>query len=124
MGSKQRYTAAEVVTACEGTGGIKVLVARKLGCTRRTVVNYANRYASVRKALEDADEAMTDMAEGQHGQLVREGYWPAIKYRLETKGKKRGYATRHEVTGADGDAVEVRVSGIDFAKLRDGEADE
>ena len=119
---QEKFTAAQVVEACKDTGGIKALVAQKLGCSRSTVVNYARRYATVRKALESADEALTDLAEGKSGSLIKEGYWPAIKYRLETKGKKRGYATRHEVTGADGDAVEVRVSGIDFAKLRDGDS--
>ena len=94
--AKQRYTAAEVCEACEGTGGIKIKVANKLGCSRMTVDRYIQRYPTVREALRQADETLTDEAEDQSGQLIRERYWPAIRYRLSTKGKDRGYVERTE----------------------------
>jgi len=85
------YTAEEVCAACEGTGGIKALVAKKLGCSRRTVDRYQKRYASVRDALEQADEEITDLAQARAAGLIKADYWPAIKYVLDTKGKERGY---------------------------------
>ena len=100
-----------MAAACEGTGGIKALVARKLDCSRSTVVNYAKRYARVRQALEDAKQARIDLAEGQHTRLIVSGYWPAIKYLLETQGRDRGYTERHEITGADGAEIAIRVVG-------------
>lgn len=71
-------------------------VALNLGCTRGTIENYRDRYVAVRKALYQADETVTDNAEIQHRSLIDRGYWPAIEYRLRTKGKKRGYVERVE----------------------------
>ena len=91
------HTAEEVCAACEGTGGIKIRVAKNLGCSRVTVDRYAKRYATVREALKQADEALTDIAENQAGALVNAGYWPAIKYRLDTKGRERGFGQQFDV---------------------------
>ena len=99
--AEQKFTAKEVADACEGTAGIMVLVAKKLGCDRSTVWRYAKRYKSVRDALYQADEAATDLAEAKSIKLIDAEYWPAIKHRLDTKGKDRGYAERTEITGAD-----------------------
>ena len=110
-GSEPKYKWQDMAAACEGTGGIKALVARKLDCSRSTVVNYAKRYARVRQALEDAKQARIDLAEGQHTRLIVSGYWPAIKYLLETQGRDRGYTERHEITGADGAEIAIRVIG-------------
>jgi len=110
MARPERFTVKQVCEACEGTGGILALVAKKLVCDRVTVWRYAKRYASVRQALEQADEAMTDMAEGKSLTLIQEGIWPAIRYRLSTKGKRRGYT---EARGLDittkGEKVETNI---------------
>jgi len=97
MARPEKYTVKEVCAACEGTGGILALVAQKLGCNRATVWRYARKYATVRAALAQADEAMTDMAEGKSLTLIKEGVWPAIRYRLSTKGKGRGYTESQQI---------------------------
>lgn len=76
-----------------------VLVAKKLKCDRVTVWRYAKRYKTVREALRQADEAVTDAAELKAIKLIDAEYWPAIHYRLKTKGKDRGYTERYEITG-------------------------
>jgi hypothetical protein len=117
MTRKQEFTAKEVCDACEGTGGIMTLVATKLGCDRTTIWRYAKRYPTVRQALRQADEAMTDVAEAKAGKLIKAEYWPAIKYRLQTKGKDRGYIERTEVTGADGGDLSVTVGATRMTEL-------
>jgi len=97
MTKKQRYSAEEVIKACEKSGGIEAVVAKNLGCTRGTICNYAKRYPTVQRALDQADETLTDAAEAKSSTLIGAGYWPAIKYRLATKGKNRGYAERTEI---------------------------
>ena len=96
MAGKQRFSAAEVCEACVDSAGILAVVAKNLGCCRRTVWLYKKRYATVREALRQADEAATDNAESESVSLIDAGYWPAIKYRLGTKGKDRGYVERVE----------------------------
>jgi len=112
MGRKQEYTAQQIIDACPETGGIMAIVAKKLGCTRSCIARYAKRYPTVRRALDAADEEATDLAENKSMTLINEGYWPAIKYRLSTKGKRRGYTERTEITGADGGAIKVKAYTI------------
>ena len=100
-----KFTVAEFIEAIKGTGGIKSVVAKKLGCDWTTVHNYAKRHPSIQAALDAEDESITDLAEAKALALINSEYWPAIKYRLETRGKNRGYTTRQEITGADGGAI-------------------
>lgn len=50
----QRYTAGEVIDALEAAGGVVRGAARRLGCTAKTIYNYADRYVTVREAMEAA----------------------------------------------------------------------
>jgi hypothetical protein len=113
MARKEKYTVEEVIAACADTGGVLTYVAARLGADRMTVAHYAKKYKTVRDALKQADEAITDLAETQHRKLIGAGYWPAIEYRLKTKGKARGYVERQEVTGSDGGALVIAIGGLD-----------
>lgn len=117
MSKINRYTAAEVCEACEGTGGVKAEVARKLGCSRQTVCRYARRYVTVREALHQADEALTDRAEVCSARKIDDGYWPAIRYRLETKGRDRGYVQRIEQQQIG--EVQLRIEYVNDWRPRD-----
>ena len=107
MGRVEKYTAQQVIDAIPGTGGIIELIAQKLGCDRVTIWRYSQRYATVKQALAQADESVTDLAEAKAIKLINAEYWPAIVHRLNTKGKARGYTERHEHTGADGGPIVV-----------------
>ena len=113
--AKQKYTVQEVIEACRDSAGIKAVVAQKLGCDRATVCRYAKRYKTVNDALEQADEAATDLAEAIALKRIQAEYWPAVRYRLSTKGRKRGYVERQEVTGAE-DAPPVGITLIEVIK--------
>lgn len=105
--ARPKFTVSEFIEAIKGTGGIKSVVAKKLGCDWSTVNNYAKRHPTIQAALIAEDESVTDLAEAKALALINSEYWPAIKYRLETKGKGRGYTTRQEITGADGEAIKL-----------------
>lgn len=105
--AEQQYTAQQVIDAIKDSGGNMSIVAKRLGCDRSTVARYAQRYVTIREALQQADEAVTDLAESKAIKLINEEYWPAIMHRLNTKGKARGYSERKELTGADGGPQEI-----------------
>lgn len=109
MGRPQRYKAIEVVEALERARGIKAVAAKILGCTRRTVERYAERYATVAQACHQARETLIDVAEGQLVKAVDSGEWPAVRYVLATLGKKRGYTERTEITGAGGEFLDIKL---------------
>ena len=111
MGRKRRYKADEVAQAIIDSDGILAAAARKLGCARKTVYSYIEKYAKVKEAYEEASETVLDLAEGKLIDAVEQGQLPAIMFVLKTKGKHRGYVERQEVTGAGGDTIKVTLMG-------------
>ena len=105
MANKHKYTATEVRDALLETFGAVYLAADKLGCSYNTVYNYIDRHPSVRAAYEHEDGKTTDAAEVALRRAILNGEAWAIKYRLSTKGKGRGYTERQEHTGKDGDPI-------------------
>ena len=103
----------ELISAIWAAQGKVTVAAQRLGCTVRTIYNYANKYATVQNAIDEAramwDEKLVDLAELKLFQEVNDGSAWAIKYALSTKGKSRGYVERQEVTGADGGALNIVV---------------
>jgi hypothetical protein len=102
MSKRDRYTPEQVSDALQQTKGLVSLAARRLGCTPRTVRNYAARYAEVRITLHEERDHLLDLAElALFNALVRGERW-AIIYTLTTLGKERGYTTRGKATGTNG----------------------
>lgn len=106
--------------------------ARMLHVTSRTIHNYAERYVTVKQAIDDArviwDNELLDEAEAQLLSQVKQRRAWAIKYALSTKGKQRGYIERQELShmGEDGGPIEIRM--VDYragiVDDEDGEDDE
>lgn len=103
--------------------GIVTQVAKALGVSRNAIYDAGKRWASVAVALEDAkhdyDETVLDEAEIKLREAVRNGESWALKYVLSTKGKKRGYVERQEVTGKDGGDLRVRF--VDYGLSNDAD---
>lgn len=103
----------ELINAIWAAQGKVAVAAQRLGCTVRTIYYYAEKYPTVRNAIDEAramwDEKLVDLAEMKLFQEVDDGRAWAIKYALSTKGKHRGYVERQEVTGADGGALNIVV---------------
>lgn len=97
----EKYTAEQVIEAAKGSGGLVSAVARRLGCNRRTVYRYRDRYVSVKRALEDEREQTLDLAEAGLLALIRSpqhpGHTTALIFYLKTIGKGRGYVERVQV---------------------------
>ena len=103
----RRFTTKEVCEAVKGTGGIKMAVARKLGCDRHTVDRYQRLFKSVRKALERERQTTLDLAESvlmvniklaaeEQKKLHRPTDASDAKWYLARMGKDRGYTEKRE----------------------------
>jgi len=108
---KRQYKAREIVEALRLSRGLVSQAAERLGCDRGTIYNAIKRYETVRRALDDAREAMLDRTESKLFENIEQGDNTAIIFYLKCIGKRRGYVERQEVTGADGGPVEMRVKG-------------
>jgi hypothetical protein len=109
----------KIANAC---GGVLSDIAAHIGVDRVTVYAWCNDDPEFKQALEDSRERFLDLAESNLRKLVagvpaiekdengekRFAGWierpseTAIIFTLKTRGKKRGYVERQEVTGADG----------------------
>jgi len=97
----------EIIVLAKKYKGKVALVARELDCAVSTIYNYAKKYKSVARAIKSAqvswDCTLVDAAETKLYQAVTTGAAWAVRYTLETKGRKRGYATTLPAT-SEGDS--------------------
>lgn len=77
-------------------------VARLLGRARRSIEQFILRNSSFRILQEDLVEEFLDAVEDSYKNDALRGDGQAKRFFLQTIGKKRGYSTRTETTGADG----------------------
>lgn len=97
MGRKLEYTAKQVAEALRASKGMVYVAAERLGCSHATVYNYVKRFKTVADEIERADGVITDTAEIKLVQAIHNGEPWAIRYRLSTKGRNRGYVERQEI---------------------------
>jgi len=108
-------TVEQVEHALKQTAGNVSSAARALGVSRTTLYNKINASTTLQQALTEYREELVDIAESALRREVLNGNITAIIFTLKTQGKERGYVerTQTEVSGKDGGAVEVRVTGLE-----------
>jgi hypothetical protein len=58
---------------------------------------FVKKRPALEQVIDDSRQAIVDEAENQLSRLVGEGYFPAVRFALETIGKDRGYSERVEL---------------------------
>lgn len=85
------------------------------GISRQTYYNWIKQDSDFANECKDIEERNLDLAEMKLLNAIREGKTAELLFYLKTKGKKRGYVERQEITGAEGQQLfEVRI--IDTAE--------
>jgi hypothetical protein len=102
------FQKSDIKKAIQGSGGYISEIARRLKCDWHTADKYIKEF-ELTEDLQIEDERATDRAEIKLMEAIEDGEIAAIIFRLKTKGKKRGYVERQEVTGAGGDKVIIQV---------------
>lgn len=75
--------------------------------TRSAIYQRKDNNPRIAAAFTEAEETVLDVAEGKLLTAINKGEMKPIMFYLRTKGKRRGYAERQEITGADGKPVAV-----------------
>lgn len=112
MARTQRYSAEQVVAAIN-KGQTALRASQILGCSRGTISYYARRYDSVAEALRDRRMELVDLAESGLRRALEAGEPWSVAFTLKTLGKDLGYTERQEITGRDGDRLEVVIRYAD-----------
>jgi hypothetical protein len=87
----RQITLPEILEAINGSNGIKVAIARKLGVHRNSVNNYLKRYASAQQAYDDEVEKIGDLAESVIFGAIEAGDVDTAQWYCRVKLKARGY---------------------------------
>ncbi len=101
MARTERYTSEEVINAIR-KGHTALGAAHILGCAPVTVRDYARKYPTIARALQQERRDLVDLSEmSLRGAILRAEGW-AVSMTLKTLGKDDGYTERNEITGANG----------------------
>lgn len=123
---RPRWTKEQVLEAIKGSMGIVSAIAARLDkCGWCTAQRYIERWQETREAYADECERSLDMSESQLLKAIQSGDGPMIRFHLATKGKRRGYTERTELTGADGGPVVIELSELsddELERIARGEA--
>lgn len=77
------------------------------GIARGTYYNWRTSDADFAATCDAIEEETMDFVESKLYELVDEKHPAAVIFYCKTKGKKRGYVERNEITGKDGGAIQT-----------------
>ena len=97
----------EVLVALEASLGVVTTACKKAGIDRTTFYRYVNDDAEFAKEVKSIENVALDFAESSLHKQIQAGVPASTIFYLKTKGKERGYIERSEITGKDGDRIEV-----------------
>ncbi len=100
------FSDLDVAMALLRAAGNVAKAAEHLGRPRRAVANYIYRNVRLRDLQEDLWDTFLDEIEGKHMDLALAGDATVQRFFLVTRGKDRGYSTRSETTGKNGEPLE------------------
>lgn len=114
--NKIQHTKKALLDALEKSMGVVTDACKEVGINRSTYYKYYNEDSEFKKQADDIENVALDFAESQLFKQIKDSNTAATIFYLKTKGKKRGYIERHELTGEEGKPIiwkEVRNYGPD-----------
>jgi len=99
-----------IIKAIEDSNGIVSTIAKKLRCSWGTAKIWIEKTKECREALVNETEKLLDLGESALVKNIKAGDERAIEFLLSTKGKHRGFTTRQEITGADGEGLKINIT--------------
>ena len=95
----------KMLEALEKSLGIVSTAARMVNIARNTHYEWMKNDEAYKEAVDVINEGVIDFAESKLHNLIDNGDTAATIFYMKTKGKKRGYIERQELTGADNQPI-------------------
>ncbi len=92
----------ELIKAMEICHGIVSDACLSVGVSRVTYYDYYKNDSEFKEAIDQVESTVLDYVEGKLFKLIEKGEVASTLFYLKTKGKKRGYVERTELTGEGG----------------------
>ena len=113
--NKRQMTKSDInkkamIAALEKSLGIVTSACKIVGISRNTFYNYCKDDEVFKTKVDDIENIALDFAESKLHNMIAAENTAAVIFYLKTKGKKRGYIERNEVTGADGSQINFVVA--------------
>ena len=111
------YQTESIIKALHATRGRIYLAADQLGCDPQTIYNRMEKEPELAEVIRAERERRIDIAETALDRAVIEGEAWAVCFTLKCLAKDRGYVERQEISGVDGNAIQIVQVGIDTDRL-------
>ena len=111
--NKTEHTKKALLKALEKSLGVVTTSCRKSGIGRTTFYDWYNNDINFKEQVDDLQNVALDFAESALHKQIGDNSTAATIFYLKTKGKKRGYIERQEITGADGMPTNFQIEIID-----------
>lgn len=102
MNESRHIKKESLLAALEQSLGVVTVACKKAGIPRSTYYKWLKEDEMFSMAVQEIENVALDFAESQLHKQISENSTAATIFYLKTKGKKRGYVERQEITGADG----------------------
>jgi hypothetical protein len=104
-----------IIDALEKSLGVVTTACKNVGIGRTIFYEWMKDDQDFENRVNEIQNIALDFAESQLHKQIGEGSTAATIFYLKTKGKKRGYIERQEITGADGLPTNFQIEIIDSA---------
>ena len=102
MNENRHIKKESLLKSLEQSLGVVTVACKKADIPRSTYYKWLNDDEVFAKNVKEIENVALDFAESQLHKQISENSTAATIFYLKTKGKKRGYIERQEITGADG----------------------
>ena len=109
----------QIVEALEKSLGVVTTAVKNVGIHRSTFYEWYNTDEAFKKEVDSISDIAIDFAESQLHKQIQDGNSTSTIFYLKTKGKRRGYVERTEITGAEGEPTAFKIEIIDRGKDTD-----
>jgi len=119
MNESRHIKKESLLKSLEQSLGVVTVACKKADIPRSTYYKWLNEDEEFAKEVRDIENVALDFAESQlHKQIAADSTAATIFY-LKTKGKKRGYVERQEITGVEGMPTNFQIEIIGRTKDKD-----
>ena len=102
----------QILDQLEIDNGVVSVACRNTGTPRSTFYKWLKEDADFKRAVDEIQEVTLDTVESALFNRIKNGDTTAMIFYLKTRGKRRGYIERQEVTGADGSGIAVMMKPV------------
>ena len=109
--NKTEHNKRAIIEALEKSLGVVTTACKQVGIGRTQFYEWL-KDPTFKTEVDSIQDIALDFAESQLHQQIQGGNTSANIFYLKTKGKRRGYVERQEITGAEGLPNDIRINII------------